>query len=275
MKKIILLYVPVLHNGYIEFFKRHSAGAETIFIVGDELIQEFLTLHKEIRQVNPALMKKIIESISFKKIEVLTPKIAAGINGKKVITATDTVSSMVAERYLSKTNKIEHDTTFLMWSSENVNSSAEVSCDLVSCRKRDREIMAELKKEAEKSSCWWRRTAAAFVKNGKILVKGHNEHLPSEFTPYSLGDPRDFIEAGKDSHIASSLHAEQKIIAVAAAKGIKTQGVSMYSLIFPCPMCAKPVSFSGIQRLYFQTEHASLNGLEMLKAKKIKIIQVK
>ena len=273
MKTISILYIPVLHSGYIEFFKKHASCF--VYIIGDEIINEFSKMHKEIRQVNPIIMKKIVAQITKKMVEILTPEIARGIKGKTIITATDTVSRNAAEKYLAKSNKLLFDTIFLMWSEENVNSSAKITPDRISTNETDRKIMKELAAEMKKSSDWWRRNGVAMAKNGKIKIKAHNQHLPSEHTPYALGDPRDFIKAGKDNHIATSLHAEQAVIAEAAERGLATKNLDLYSLIFPCPMCSKIIAFTGIKRLFFQTGHASLNGLEILKSKKIEIILVK
>ncbi len=113
------------------------------------------------------------------------------------------------------------------------------------------------------------------MKNKKIILISHNRHLPSEHTPYALGDPRDFVKAGESPDIRTSLHAEHGLIVEAARQGIKLNGLSIYAIIFPCPICAKSIAYSGIKNLFFKTGWASLDGLDVLKAQNVKIILVK
>ena len=74
MKKVIIAYVPVLHQGYRKFFERHT-DVDTLYIFGDSLIKKYDYLAKEIRQLSPNLVKRAIESWKmFKKIEILEEK---------------------------------------------------------------------------------------------------------------------------------------------------------------------------------------------------------
>ena len=49
MNKIILAYIPVLHQGYWQFFKKHADEVETLAVFGQELIDQFNPLTKDIR----------------------------------------------------------------------------------------------------------------------------------------------------------------------------------------------------------------------------------
>ena len=71
MRKIVIAYVPVLHEGYRKFFLSHK-DAETLYIFGDDVIEKFDHLAKEIRALQPELLKSAIESWRiFKKVEIL------------------------------------------------------------------------------------------------------------------------------------------------------------------------------------------------------------
>jgi len=280
VKKIIIAYVPVIHQGYIDFFKRHS-DAKRFAILDSELIKEFTVLEKEIRQIDPHHVLEFIKpfySENNRHAFILYKRLVNIWQEKdyQIIIPSDSISRKMVAKYFPN-HKVVVDTAFLKWDEDNVYSQKKIVCDEVSDNEKNCRIIKILEKEALKSSCWWRHNAAAFTRK-KFIIAGliaHNEHLPSEHSPYINGDPRDFVEAGKDSHIASSIHAEQIIVAKAAEQGTKIKGTDLYTLIFPCPMCAKIISKTGIKRLYFKTGHASLDGLEILKAKNIKIIQVK
>ncbi|MFH0803800.1 MAG: deaminase [Candidatus Tagabacteria bacterium] len=275
MKKIIILYVPVLHQGYIDFFKK-KGDVEIIFVIGENLISEFMSLHKEIRQIDPVQMALIIEDfMEFPDVRVLDEKWIKYLQkiDYSIITANDAISLGVVEKYFPDYQK-EIDSVFLRWDEKNVNSQYSKH-DRISTNKFDRSIIETLEKEAEKSSDWWRHVGAAIVKNGKIVLITHNRHVPSEHIPYVFGDPRDFIKAGESPHIRTSLHAEHGLIVEAARQGIKLDGCNLYTTVFPCSICAKSVAYAGIKNLFFKTGHASLDSYEILKSKKIEVILVK
>jgi dCMP deaminase len=54
IEKIIIAYVPVLHNGYRKFFESHK-DAEVLYIFGESLVKKYDYLAKEIRQLDPVL----------------------------------------------------------------------------------------------------------------------------------------------------------------------------------------------------------------------------
>ena len=95
--------------------------------------------------------------------------------------------------------------------------------------------------------------------------------------PYIDGDPRDFIKAGERSELCSAFHSELSIITRAANEGLKLSDgeTYIYVSVFPCPMCAMQVAYSGVRRCYFSSGHASLRGEDVLKSQNVEIILVK
>ena len=61
MKKVIVAYIPVLHEGYRRFIEKHK-DAKVIYIFGKDIILEFDHLSKEIRALDPKLVLKSLES---------------------------------------------------------------------------------------------------------------------------------------------------------------------------------------------------------------------
>ena len=270
----LVLYVPVLHQGYLKLFTKFAGQDTKLYLIGKDLIEEFSVLHTEIRALDPETVKQFIEPLElFGSIEVVTHDTITQLPGQSVIMADETLSHQLAEKYLS-TKNVHYETVFLRWDESAVASRTDIRADRESTDAFDQEMIARASAAAEKSSCWWRHVGAVIVQDGEVVTDGCNRHVPSEHMPYINGDPRDVILAGTQSEFASSIHAEQAVIADAARRGVALEGASIYLTTFSCPACAKLVAYSGIKHLYFRTGHASLDGLDVLKSQKVEIIHV-
>ena len=73
-RKVIVIYLPVLQDGYRQFLAKHS-GAEAIYLFGPMVIAEFDHLtRKDIRAVPPEIMQVAVQSIMpGMSIRLLTP----------------------------------------------------------------------------------------------------------------------------------------------------------------------------------------------------------
>ncbi|MBI2590227.1 hypothetical protein HYW32_04400 [Candidatus Berkelbacteria bacterium] len=276
MNSICILDVPVLHRGYLEFFQIAAPQAQTLYLFDNKLLADTADLHTEIRAIEPRIMQGLISSLSiFNRVEVLNQNTALKIrpNVAKIITAREDISERLVAKLFPDAEVITQN-VFLRWDATVVNSSKTLDDTLVSTDAFDRKMMTLASKEGARSSCWWRAVGAILVQDRQVALAEYNHHVPSAHTPYADGDPRDMIEAGTRSELSTSIHAEQSIIAEAAKRGIALEGATLYVTVFPCPICAKLVAYSGIKKLYFSGGHASLDGESILRANKIKIVRV-
>lgn len=276
MKTIMIIYMPVLHDGYLRLFSKY-ATINTLYILGKELIDEFTYLEREIRAIDPNIMRIVVESLHlFGKVSILNRNNIDSVrfHDYKIVAVNDGISRRLIEKYFSE-KEIEFDSVFLRWDENNVKVAKPVNYLRDSFDDFDCRMIILANREAKKSSDWWYRVGAIVVKNGEVLLSAYNHHVPSEHTPYINGDPRDFFEAGNLSHFATALHAEQVILVEAARNGISLEGTNIYLSVFPCPLCAKLVAYSGIKRCFFAAGHASLDGEEILRSKGVELILVK
>lgn len=270
---VVVLYVPVLHEGYLKFFQKHKKE-NYLYIFGRDLVKELVPFSGEIRAVGPEVMAGLISSLGlFKKVSILNKDDIKDIREKSIISADEQISRSFFEKYLPKV-KIKYDKVFLRWDETSIKSANMPKIDAVSSNDFDRRMVRRASDEAEKSSDWWRHVGAVVVKNGKIILEAHNHHLPSELTPYVDGDPRDFIEAGKFGDLSTAIHAEQSIISQAAREGISLAGADIYMNVFPCLICAKLIVNAGIKRCFFVTGNAYLDVEKVFKVGGTKIIKV-
>jgi dCMP deaminase len=273
MDTVLVLYIPVLHRGYLDFFLKHHNTE--LYLLDPKMIKEFFPLHQEIRALDPGIIKKMIEALGvLPRVSIISDANVSELKGKNIISADEEVSRKFIAQYLSAEHVI-FDNVFLRWDEGNVKRENAIHFDRESSDAFDREIMQRASHNAGKSSDWWRHVGAVLVKDQKSIFDSHNHHVPSEHVQYINGDPRDSIKAGENPEYSTALHAEQKIVIEAARKGIALEGSSIYVTAFPCMMCAKLIAFSGIKKVFFETGSAVLDGERVLKANGVELILVK
>lgn len=280
IKRIMIAHVPVLHAGYMKLFAKYAHYVDCLFVIGHEFIAEDPLIAHEIRALKPEVVAQMIKSLNFfSYVRVLDGKELCHIDKMKkvdIIVAGDATSMRFMEKYLpGREDTIE--TPFLRWDENSVNSAIEVKCDRLSVLPHDKYLMYLAQEEAKKSSCWWRHVGAVVVDpaTGRVVLAAHNKHMPSEHTPYAVGDPRDFVKAGTSPETAATIHAEPTIVAMAAKEGIALKGMHMYITVFPCGPCASIIAESGIAKLFFASGCAYLNGDVVLHSRGVEIIHTK
>lgn len=275
MKSVLIAYVPALHDGYLKLFKKYP---DTLFLLGEDFFSEYTSISRDVRKVSPATLKIAIESLNIiKRVEIIDRKNMKPLlkEAERIIMPNDDVSRDLAAKYFNN-KKIKFEPIFLRW--DKLISTTELTVPphrVISKKGFDRQMIGRAFKEAEKSPDWWRRIGAFIVKNGKVLSSNHNEHFPTERSTDIDGDPRSNFDAGIRIDLVNSLHAEAGAIAIAAKKGIKLDGASIYVTTFPCPGCARLIIRSGIKKIYYSKGYSILDSEAILKAFGVDIILVK
>jgi dCMP deaminase len=276
MKTIVIAYVPVLHDGYRQFFAKHKE-ADVVYVFGPEIIKKFDYLAKEIRALDPELIRQALHAWGISNdVVVLNEKNLQELSsGKfKIVTPNEDVARELIKEYFPK-HTVEYDAVFLRWDKHKAMEERPVEIDQkISRAKFDRELIGILKTEAQRSSDWWRRIASAIVKDGEVVLTAYNEHLPSPHSPYANGDPRNALHKGVGIEYSTAIHSEARLVAEAARRGIALEGASLYATVFPCPPCTKQIAFSGIKKLYYAGGYTVLDQDVLLKQHGIEIIYV-
>jgi dCMP deaminase len=270
-----ILYIPVLHQGYLDFLSRNQV--QRLYLLGSSVLQQFRQLQKDIRALKPQQMAAALPAVMPDvEVRVLEVEDLPALNhpDQTLVTAHDEVMHTLVEQHLAQA-QVMYDTVFLRWdrqkslSEQQVEATREVTENVF-----DQEVMAKALAEAEKSSDWWRRVGAAIVKDGQVLEIAFNQHVPDQQQPYYDGDPRAEFHRGEHIDKSTAIHAEAYAIAQAAKKGASLAGADLYVTTFPCPTCAKLIAFSGIKKLYFREGYAMVDGEVILKDQGVEIIRV-
>ena len=169
--------------------------------------------------------------------------------------------------YLKNVQNITFQDVFLRWDRNNTKENKEVLCETT----EPSEYMERARNLSKRSSDWWRHVGAVIIKDSYIVSEGYNKHVPHEHINYMQGDPRNTSHRGRDIELSSAIHAEAMAIAKAAQMGVSLEGSTIYVTTFPCPVCAKLIVYSGIERVVFSEGYAILDAQDILNSYSITI----
>jgi dCMP deaminase len=124
--------------------------------------------------------------------------------------------------------------------------------------------MAEL--WATRSTCLRRHVGAVIVKDKRILSTGYNGATAGKPHCDKIGCYRQInnIPSGERYELCRGAHAEQNAINNAALNGIAINGATMYCTDYPCPMCAKSITNSGIKKVVYTRGTIDIMAVDIL-----------
>ena len=276
MAQIALAYIPVLHEGYHLFLTANQPLARLYLLDQNSLkiaLPELEYLRKDLRCLPVDLAKNAVaswqlaEQVSVVKNDADLPQLT---DQDQVILTSDDIGAAVAEKYSDKywpKSKLTFSPIFLRWDRDSVLKEKNIVPDgQVTTDELAQKYMSQAFATASHSSDWWRHVGGVLVdQNGAVLLSCANRHLPSDQTPYTLGDTRSLFKQGEFIELSTAGHAESTLIATAAKNGIKLAGCSLYVTDFPCPYCARVVAASGIKNLFFSRGYGVMDGEHVLK----------
>ena len=275
-RQVLVVYVPVVHEGYHQFFSRFP-DAKELWLIGRDLAHELRALQKDLRALEPTQVKKLLDAWQrFNKIEVLTPQNLLRLQQTpaQLVFANDEISRHLVKKYFAG-HRVLFDTTFLMWDEKSSLKENELQEYItISSKEFDQKMLQLAVAESVKSGDWWRHVGGGILKDGAVLLKAHNQHVPTEYEVYYEGDPRANFHKGEYLKVSTAIHVEAYLIAQAAKQGISLEGADLYATHFPCPVCAKQVAYSGIKRVFFREGYSVLDGEKVLRANGVELIKV-
>lgn len=128
----------------------------------------------------------------------------------------------------------------------------------------DQYFMLLAKAASTRSGCNSRPTGAIVVKDDHIIATGYNGSLPGQPQCTDRGDKfchrRSIGKDDKGENKYSecvSVHAEANAICQAAQFGIKLDGATIYTTLFPCIFCLKHIYSVGITEIIYETMYES------------------
>ncbi|UCD88232.1 MAG: cytidine/deoxycytidylate deaminase family protein [Desulfobacterales bacterium] len=129
---------------------------------------------------------------------------------------------------------------------------------------------------AKRSTCRRRRVGAITVRDKRILATGYNGAPTGLPHCLDIGCLREELEvpSGERHELCRGLHAEQNVIIQAAYHGVSIKGATLYCTNLPCSICSKMLINAGIRDIIYQEGYADHMTEEMLRAARVKLVQI-
>lgn len=278
-KKILIGFFPVLHDGYFSLLDKEDW--EVVFWLPEEVLEKyerFVNLKRDLRWSDLSKIPGVVsDSGLVKNIKKITEEEIENIlkSDFEIFMPDEDVSLWFAEKYLPNVD-INYERVFLRRDFTHVTKEDFVDPDAVITQAAlHREFMNKAEGLKDKSPDWWRQVGAVAVSDGKIIYSACNHGVPTDFGTALFCDPRSQFDAGENMEIWSCIHAESSIVAQASSRNdVSLRGADIYVTIFPCPVCAKLLSETGVKRVFYRDGYSKGEGKEVLKAVGIELIKV-
>jgi dCMP deaminase len=265
----LLAFMPVIHRGYEQVLAKLGPGAQ-VLLLGASFGDQHPVVRKEIRALAPDRVAEYLAA-GFPQLSVRVVEksdLVEAVTGPVLVVPDERLMHEIVEAYdLGSRADIRFERTFLRWDRDWAELQNPV--DIFPRYADSDDVMRLARKVAKLSTSsgdWWRQVGAIAVRRGRILVTGVNEHMPSDYSPYVIGDPRNEYRKGDRADLSTALHAEAAVVAKAARSRVQLEGADLFVTTFPCPQCARLIAATGFARCFYTSGYSVLNGAEVLEA---------
>lgn len=281
MNDIVLLYMPVIHRGYLNFLERHASSERDCVLIGEAALEALgpdveYVRRKDwaIRGLPEACVQEFVHSHSlYRHTEFLEPGSERYAKTRSVIAPDEDVTRLARELFFPNA-AIIFDTHRLRYDRHGTKREDPVPTTIQCSDSAARELMASAMAEAQKSKDWWLSVGALISREGAPILAAYNAAALDPDLVNILGDPRSAFSRGINTEDTLAAHAERRLVARAAKIGISLAGTDAYVTHFPCVPCANDLIEAGIRRLFFRQGYSRLESAELFQANGVEIIQV-
>jgi dCMP deaminase len=210
-------------------------------------------------------------------VRVIEPAdLSAALTGDTLVLPDEDVTRQLCEeQQLGANRDVVFDKTFLRWDREWSRAPRPAAPDgAVTVADLPAHLLTRASELADRSSDWWRQVGAIAWRGERILGEAWNHHHPTEYAPYTDGDPRDGFSRGVRADLSTAIHAEASVVARVARDGVSLDGADLYVTTFPCPACARLIAESGFRRCYFADPYSLLDGDAILRMAGVELFWV-
>ena len=276
----LVVYVPVIHRGYLELFGSVSMTA-TVCVLSDDVLKglpsdlEYIRKKDIIRAVPSGVMVSLLDRIVH-RVVLADEKFLSVIHDERIVMPSEDISVVLAEKYFKGGDVTFIPTPKLRYHRNNAEESKLlVPSRRVVISEVDRELMGFADMASLRSPDWYRQVGGVLRASNGAMIVAYNEHQPHEQIAATFGDPRSLFKSGVRTDLSYGDHAEHVLVGEAARLNICTEGATVYLTTFPCLTCGRLLARAGVKRIFYrEASYGLLDADEFLRGKKVELIEV-
>ena len=176
MTPAVISYVPAIHQGYLEFLRKHPGK---LYILGSLFLQEAPRMERDIRALDPEVAAEILRTLDAKRdVAVLnSKKDLIQLKPLTIVMPDEDFHRDFARQYLPNASVI-FEPVFLRWDHMATTTKLEISPDhTISEDSFDRKVMTQAVSEGSKSPDWWRQIGAIVLQGRQSILSSYNQHV--------------------------------------------------------------------------------------------------
>lgn len=110
---------------------------------------------------------------------------------------------------------------------------------------------------SQRSTCLRRKAGAVLAKDKRIIATGYNGAPAGLKHCKEIGCLRNKlkVEPGQRHELCRAVHAEENCIIQAARFGVSTIDSEIYTVFYPCSVCAKTLINAGVAKVYYSEDY--------------------
>ncbi|MDQ5929865.1 MAG: dCMP deaminase, partial [Bacteroidota bacterium] len=193
MKKAIIIYMPVLHAGYVNFLESKKP-IDTIFLISKDVLSFFnptmaTTLERDLRALPVFTIKHILQDLGIAKNVKILKHDNLDLFDQVIVPNDEITEEFLAKMYPSR--EFATEDIFLRWNWKSTQYENPVIPDrVVSNSDIDKELIGRAFDLSKKSPDWWRQVGSLIVPKNGVYIEAFNHHLPHNQSINVNGDPR-------------------------------------------------------------------------------------
>src|SRR3989344_4744424 len=150
MEKVLIIHIPVIHKGYLDFLTKNRENISHVYIPDGDFLGELTEFKPDIASLDTETAKTLLQSFGFQNVSILTKENIGETKGKTLLLVNDEISRNLYERYF-KDQPVEWAPVFLRWDKSAVEAMVPLEGVEVSREPFDLEMLDEAFQEAQKS----------------------------------------------------------------------------------------------------------------------------
>lgn len=276
----VLLYMPVIHRGYLEYLEG-TRGRPDCYLIGRLALEQLgpeadYIVRKDhaIRALPDEIVRSFVESLDlFNAVHVFTGREL--LEPLHIRCPDEDVCHLAASRFFPRTKVTFDPSIRLRYDRKGIERvDAVPDAVAVTSEEAHRQLMGKAEELAGKSKDWWLSVGGLVARDGKPLFTAWNKAALDPDIQNILGDPRSAFSRGQGTDDTLVNHAERSLVSQAARAGVSLLDADAYVTHFPCVPCGASLAESGISRLFFKSGYSRLESAEIFRTRGIDLFRV-